>query len=736
MGWTAGRRCGSFRRADAPGDGMNDAMTGAMSALRDLRPLLRPRSVAVVGATPDANRIGGRPFAFLRRFGFPGPVHPVNPRHREIDGAPCYARVADIPEPPDMAVIAIPAAGVLDSLRDCQAAGVPAVTIYTSGFRETGDAGEALEAELKALAEREGTLVCGPNCQGVTNLLDKVQANFNSALADPGLRPGPVGFVSQSGLFTGILAAALKERDLGVGYMVSTGNEAVVDFADVLAFMARDERIRVVAGYLEGVRDGRKLAAAVRAAHEHGKPVVLLKVGRNAASAAAAASHTGALAGAYDVYRAALAQWGVVEVDTIDELLDAVEAFAVCEGTAAGDRVGILTNSGGLGVFGADRLQARSLRLAELGEATVAAIEEKLFDFASATNPVDFTLQALTDASAVGSHLAHIVRDENVDVTLAFFGVQKLNVPELVDAMDAANRLNDKPLIVAWMHGHPDGPRMLRERGIPCLRDPASAVTAASALVSQARGRRRQEGARAPRPVAALAEAVSGVLSEWRSREFLAAAGIPMAAGALAADADAAVAAADKLGYPVVLKVDSADIAHKTESGAVAVGLGDADAVRRAFAEIVGNARRAAPRADIAGCGVYATAPDGVELIAGIVRDPVFGPVVLVGMGGVFAEVLEDTALGLPPLDAGSARAMIEGLRGYPLLSGVRGRAAVDAAAAANALLALSDLALACPDIAELDINPLRVSADGALALDALVRVDPLPASGGRKSAP
>ena len=278
-----------------------------------------------------------------------------------------------------------------------------------------------------------------------------MQANFSSALAQPGLEAGPVGFVSQSGLFTGILPAEFQRRGIGLGYLVSTGNESVVDFADVLAFMARDDRVRVVGGYLEGVRDGRKLAAAAQAARERGKPVVLLKVGRTAESAAAAASHTGALAGAYDVYRAALAQWGILEVDTIDELFDALEAFAVGTGTARGDRIGILTNSGGLGVFGADRARAAGMRMAELAPETVAAIEERLFDFASAANPVDFTLQGLTDAAAVGSHLAHIARDPNVDATLAFFGVQKLNVDALIDEIDAANRLNDKPLIVGWM---------------------------------------------------------------------------------------------------------------------------------------------------------------------------------------------------------------------------------------------------------------------------------------------
>ncbi len=707
-------------------------------ATRDLAPLLRPRSVAVVGATPDPNRIGGRPFAFLRRFGFPGPVHPVNPRHREIDGVRCYARVRDIPEPPDMAVIAIPAAGVLDAVRDCQAAGVPALTVYTSGFRETGAAGRALEAELTALAESRGTLVCGPNCQGVANLLDRMQANFSSALAQPGLEAGPVGFVSQSGLFTGILPAEFQRRGIGLGYLVSTGNESVVDFADVLAFMARDDRVRVVGGYLEGVRDGRKLAAAAQVARERGKPVVLLKVGRTAESAAAAASHTGALAGAYDVYRAALAQWGILEVDTIDELFDALEAFAVGTGTARGDRIGVLTNSGGLGVFGADRARAAGMRMAELAPETVAAIEERLFDFASAANPVDFTLQGLTDAAAVGSHLAHIARDPNVDATLAFFGVQKLNVDALIDEIDAANRLNDKPLIVGWMLGDEGAPPRLRERGVPCMRDPAAAVAAARALVAHAAMRRRPEEPRAPRPLpaatAAAAAAPPGALSEWRSREIVAAAGIPVAAGALAADVDAAVAAAESIGWPVVLKVDSADIAHKTEAGGVAAGVRGADGLRAAWDRVMRSVRERAPGAAVSGCGVYAMAGEGIDLIAGMRRDPAFGPVVLVGMGGVFAETLADTALGLPPLAPRDARAMVESLRGYPLLAGARGAAPADLDAVADALLALSDLALACPDVAELDVNPLRATPGGVAALDALVRIER--PSGVRRTAP
>lgn len=725
---TAPARRGTHRRVNAAAD---------TNGLRNLAPLLKPRSVAVVGATRDANRIGGRPFYFLRRFGFPGPVWPVNPRYREIDGVRCYPRARDLPETPDMAVIAIPAAGVLDAVRDCQAAGVRAIVLYTSGFRETGAAGRALEAELAALAEAEGTLLCGPNCQGAANLLDRMQANFSSALTEKDMPVGPVGFVSQSGLFTGILAAEFRDRGVGLGYLVSTGNEAVVDFADVLAFMARDDRIRVVAGYLEGVRDGRKLGAAISVAREHGKPVVLLKVGRTAESAAAAASHTGALAGAYDVYRAALAQWGAVETDTIGELFDAVEAFAVSGKTARGDRIAMLTNSGGLGVFGADRTRAHGLHMARLAPETEAAIGERAFEFASASNPVDFTLQGLSDPAAVGSHLAHIARDDNVDVTLAFFGVQKLHVDALIDEIDATNRLNGKPLIAAWLMGDPQAPRRLRARGVPCMAGPAEAVAAARALVAHGAAARRAQAERPPRPLpeaaARAAAAPAGALSERDSRAILEAAGIPLVAGAFARSADEAAAAAEELGYPAVLKIDSPGIAHKTDIGGVAVGLRDAAAVRRAWADIMRNAAARAPDAEVAGCGVYALAPDGPELIAGIARDPVFGPVVLAGMGGVFAEVLNDTALGLPPLTADDARRMLESLRGYPILTGARGRSGAGIAALADVLLALSDLALACPQIAELDINPLRATPGGPLALDALIRIS---APGPQKNAP
>jgi len=700
-----------------------------MSSLRDLTPLMKPRSVAVIGATPDPRRPGGRPLDFLRRYGFDGPIYPVNPRYEDINGVQCYANITEIPEPADMAVVVVPAHAVLDVLRDCQKADVKALTIYTSGFREIGPEGAALEAELVAQANAHGTLICGPNCQGVANLFDKMVSNFTSALATEGIDAGPIGFVSQSGLFTGIVTAELRRRGLGLGYLVSSGNEAVVDFADLLAAMAEDPRVRVVAGYMEGIRDGAKLAEAAAVARRHGKPVVLLKVGRTAESAAAAASHTGALAGAYDVYRAALRQWGIIEVDTIQDLFDTIEAFAVTDKVARGERIGILTNSGGLGVFGADMVRAHNLPLATFSDQTIAAIKEKLPEFGSAVNPIDFTLQAFTDPAAVGSHLRNMMRDDGVDVGLAFFGVQMLNGEALAGEVAQANAETDKPIVTAWMLGDPVAPPILRAAGVPCLDDPAAAVKGARRLIEQggfaARSSERREPQKKQDAVAALVGVEPGVLSEWQARAVIEAAGISTAKGVLADAAEAAVNAAQGIGFPVVLKVESKDIAHKSEAGGVALNLTDADAVRGAFARVIASAKAYAPDAMLGGVGVYEMVAGGVELIAGVNTDVAFGPVVLVGMGGIMAEVMEDTALGVAPLGRADAEAMVRSLKGFAILGGARGRPKCDVEAVVEVLLALSDLAIACPEISELDINPLMVmpAGEGVKAADALVTV-------------
>jgi len=306
-----------------------------MTDLLDLTPLLDPRSVAIIGATPDARRPGGRPLDYLKRFGYAGRIYPVNPRYTEIAGIACYPDVASLPEAADMAVIALPAPAVPGAVRACQEAGIKAMTVFTAGFSEMGDEGRALEAELKRDALAAGSILCGPNCQGVANFHARMVANFTSAVADDVITGGGIGFASQSGLFGGIVTDECRRRGIGIGYLVSTGNEAVVDVADVIAHLTKDPRNTVISGYIEGVRNGDKFRDAARLAHRADRPVVVLKVGRTAEAAAAAASHTASMAGSYDVYRAAFKQWGILEVDDIEELVDTTEFFGI---TSAGPR--------------------------------------------------------------------------------------------------------------------------------------------------------------------------------------------------------------------------------------------------------------------------------------------------------------------------------------------------------------------------------------------------------------
>ena len=712
---------------------MNDSSTtiNSRNGLRDLTPLLSPRSVAIVGATPDARRVGGRPLSFLRKFGFPGAIYPVNPKYEEIGGLRCYGSVEELPEPPDMAIIAVPASSVIETMRACQNVGIPSFTIYTSGFAEMGGDGVKLEAELKVLAEAAGSLVCGPNCQGVANLHDRMVANFSSTLSRDDITAGPVGFVSQSGLFAGVVAAECHRRGLGLGYLNSTGNESIVDFADMVAHMAMDPRIKVVAGYMEGIRDGSKLREALEIARENETPVIALKVGRSEKSAQAAASHTGSMAGNYQVYKAAFRQWGIIEADDITELFDLIELFSLSLPRSKGPRVGILTNSGGIGVYCADKVDELGLELPTLDLKTTERIREKLPSFGSAQNPVDFTLQALNDAAAIGWHFECILDDPNVDVVLAFFGVQMLNVDALCKEIIKANKFNDKPIVVGWMLGDPSVPGRLRPEGIPCFEDPLRALKAIQALVArQVTGHEKPPAyGRVDTAVAMVADAVQNgkyQLGEEASKQILKMLGIRVTRGCVAVDPQEAVTAAEDVGYPVVLKVESPDIGHKSEAGGLRLGLETSTDVISAFEDIKNSVSSFDSTAVIDGIGVYEMVTDAVELIAGVKRDPVFGAVVLVGSGGVLVEMLEDAVVRIAPVTKSDAYDMIAELKVFPLLEGARGHSKSDIDAVADVLVRLSDFSLATDLVSEVDINPLMVlpKGEGACAADSLISMN------------
>ncbi len=691
-----------------------------MTELLDLTPLLNPRSVAIIGATADVRRPGGRPLDYLQRFGYPGRIYPVNPKRTEIAGVTCYPDVASLPEVPDMAVIVLPAAAVHEAMAACQKKGIPAMTVFTSGFSEMGAKGRALEDRIKVDARAVGSIMCGPNCQGVANFNDRMVANFTSAVAEDVISGGGIGFASQSGLFGGILTDECRRRGLGLGYLVSTGNEAVVDVSDVIAYCANDPRTSVIAGYIEGIRDGEKFRVAAQVASDAGKPVVMLKVGRTAEAAAAAASHTASMAGSYAVYRAAFRQWGVLEVDDIDELVDTAETFDRIRRMPRGDRICVLGNSGGVGVFCADKVVGLGLRMAQLAPDTVAAIEAKLPGMGSARNPVDVALQAFSDPVSVGSHLRHILADENVDVAVAVFGIQRLCVDEMVEEFRAAQEGTDKPIVVAWMGGDPKGPEKLKAAGIPTFTDPLRALKAVRKLIEFSR-RQPSFGAPAAEGACGAAKALVAdhvtagrkTLGEHASKAVLEAAGIATTREVLVRTEEETAAAAEEIGFPVVLKIESADITHKTEVGGVALGLGDADAVRKAVAAMTERVLAARPDARIDGFTVQEMVTDAVEMIVGIKRDPTFGPTVLVGSGGILVEILADSALRVAPFDHAQAEAMVKELAGYSLLAGARGKPPADVDALVDALVKVSALAAACPEIEELDINPLMVLPEG-----------------------
>ncbi len=693
-----------------------------MNALADLGKLLNPCSIAILGATPDLGRVGGRPIAYLRHYGYRGEIYPVNPKHHTVADLTCYPSIDALPEVPDMAVVAVPAKSVCSVVEAAQTFGVGAFTVYSSGFAESGAEGAAMERQLRELVSAGGGVLCGPNSQGVANFLDRSVAYFSSELGQDDIAPGAIGFAGHSGIFGGIMANECIRRGIGLGYLVSTGNEAGIDFADAAAYMAQDERISVVVGYIECVRDATKLRVAAEIAHNNGTPIVILKGGRNKESAAAAASHTGALAGAYDCHRAAFRQWGIVEAEDSDELFDLAEGFALTKKRPLGRGIGVLTNSGGIGVLCADQLSAYGLDVPALDCATEAELAADMLPFVGPRNPVDVALQALSDPDCIRRHTKRLVADPNIDAVLCFLGAIRRDIDEVADAIIAVAHETSKPVLAGWLGGEGKGPCALRTAGVPVYSAPMRAARVLAAMYAD--GTYTAPGTVQDLNVEPLRALASGALGESESRVVLKAAGIPLAKGGLAKSAAEAVFLASEIGYPVVLKIDSANIIHKSEVGGVALGVTSEEELRQEYDSILASVMTHTPDARIAGVGVYEMAGgEVVEMIAGMRRDVVFGPVVLLGMGGIFAETLGDKVLRIAPLAVGEGVAMVRELKGFPILDGARGRPLADLEALADVLERLSALALTHPDISEVDINPLMVrpKGEGVCAADALI---------------
>lgn len=701
-----------------------------------LEPFFRPRAIAIVGASEDFTKINGRPLKFLLDKGYPGRIYPVNPKYQTLAGLHCYPSVSAIPGPVDLAIVAVPAKAVPAAVADCGAKGVPAAVVFSSGFGEMGEEGRRLEADVAAAARRAGLRLCGPNTLGFMNTFDRVLATFSQA-GEGDTPPGPVAFVTQSGAFGTAMVALGRQQGLAFGYFVNSGNEADLGFADLLAWVVEDPRIKVVAGYIEGLRDGRKLLEVAERALEVGKPLVITKVGRSAAGARAASSHTGSLAGSDRVYTGVFRQKGILRALHEEALLDMAAAFSVCA-LPAGSGLGIVTQSGGAGVLMADRAEEQGLAVPELSAETQAALRKVVPAFGAVRNPVDITAQFIADPGLLRAALELVLQDPKVDVAIFYLGLMERFADQVVENLREVHAGAAKPFLVAWVAAPEAARRALREAGICVLPTASRAVDAVQGLVEFA-GRRRRRVAggpashepAAPAGTAALARVIATtraagarVLGTSEAFEILTAYGVPVARTRLVTSAAAAAETLRQLGGPVALKVESSAIAHKTEADAVRLDVRDAEAARRAFDEVIANARRYRPDAPIQGVLVQEMIAGGIEAVVGLHHDPQFGPVVMVGLGGVLVEALEDVAFGAAPLSREDAREMLASLRGARVLAGVRGRPPADVDALLEIMLAVSRLGIdAAGAVAELDINPLivRPQGAGATAVDALI---------------
>ncbi|WP_237216211.1 acetate--CoA ligase family protein [Falsiroseomonas oryziterrae] len=686
--------------------------------------LLRPRSIAIIGASDDPTRIGGRPLAYLKARGFAGPILPVNPNRATVQGLPAFPDVASLPEAPEAAVIAVPGEAAIAAVAALAARGCRAGIVFTAGFAEIGDAGAAMQDRLVAAARAHGMRLLGPNCLGLFNAPHGHFPIFSASVENGWPGPGTIGIASQSGAYGSHLFAAARDRGIGVPVLVTTGNEADLQVADIIEWMAAADEVEVIAAYAEGIRDGERFAAAVEAARRARKPVVMMKVGRSAVGEAAAQSHTASIAGDDRVLDAVLAELGVHRARTTEELLD-VCYVAQKRIYPVGNTLGVVTISGGAGVLIADAAEAVGLPLPEMPAEAQARLKA-LVPFASPRNPVDCTAQAFNDMKVVGEFAESMARDGGYASLIAFFtawGGSPTMAPRLRAELKGVLDRHPDRLFLLSILASPERVREWEADGFLALEDPSRAVVALAAM-----GRFGEAFARDVRSGTALSAVAlpDATANEAEAKRILAEAGVPAVPEIACASAEEAARAARDIGFPVVAKLLSPDVLHKSEIGGVILDLTDEDAVRRAFATITARAATRAPDARIEGVLVAKQLRDAVEMAVGVVRDPVFGPVVMVGLGGVFIEVFRDVAFRRCPVSEADALAMIRSLRGFPLLDGARGRPRADVAALARAVAALSRFgAAAGPRLRSAEVNPLMVLPDGqgAFAADALIEV-------------
>jgi len=683
---------------------------------KGLDALFSPRAVAVIGASRKRDSLGRVVLSNLVEGGFEGKVFPVNPHVDVLHSIKCYPTVEAIPDPVDLAVVSIPKQGVARAVQQCARKGVGAVVVISAGFKETGPEGAALEERILETARRHGMRLVGPNCMGVQNAKPGVRLNASFSRSFP--RSGPVAFVSQSGAMGEALLAHADRINLGVAMFVSMGNRADLSANDLIEFWGRDEEVRCILLYLESFGNPRNFVPAARRVSRE-KAIVVVKSGRSKAGALAASSHTGALAGADIAADAVLEDCGVQRVDSVGHLFDVALALSRLP-LPRGRRVAVLTNAGGPAILATDALVASGLEIAPLQDRTRSKLRELLVPEASVRNPVDMVAGATAEGYARSLRL--LLADRTVDMALVIFVPPVTREPVAVArAVFEVARGSQKPVVGCFM-SRDEVLRTIAQEAtqdwVPVYLYPESAVRALAALVERRRILDRPEG-KVRRFRVDRAKVRGALRPGWlgvESRRLLSRAyGLTIVAGGLARSAGEAVQIAERVGYPVVLKLSDPNLLHKSEVGGVLLDVPDAAAVERGYRKL------ARPTAE--GVNVQRMMKGGREIVIGFTSDPAFGPILMFGLGGIYVEILKDVAFAVCPVSDVRARELVHGIKGYPILRGVRGQPGVDEDALVELIQRVSQLACEQPSIAELEINPVLAFPDGAVAVDMRARV-------------
>jgi acyl-CoA synthetase (NDP forming) len=711
-----------------PAEGGHARPSHTAAGFAALDAMVRPRSVAIIGASDDATRIGGRPIAYMQRQGFAGAILPVNPNRATVQGLPAFASVGALPSAPDVAIVAVPGEAAVQAVDDLGAKGCRAAIVFTAGFAEVDAAGAALQDRLVAAARRHRMRLLGPNCLGLFNAAINFYPIFSLSFEQGWPIPGNIGIASQSGAYGTHVFAVSRMRGMGTPVCITTGNEADVSLGEAIGWMAQAPEVEVICAYAEGIRESARFTAALDLARRNRKPVVLMKVGRSELGGHAAKSHTASIAGDDTITQAVLDEFGVVRAATTEQMLDIAYAATKRIYPVRGD-MGVITVSGGAGVLISDAAEAAGVPMPPLPEASQAHLRS-LISFCAPRNPVDCTAQAVNQSELFPEFLQTTARDGGYGSLMIFLtqtaGSTTLS-PKLRPHMRAAREAFADRLWVLCGIAPPEKLREYESDGFLVFEDPTRAVGAIAAMARYGAA----FAAPAPEEIVVPDVALPATTpTEAEGKRILSAHGIPAVPEQACGSADEAVAAAERFGFPVVAKILSPDILHKSEIGGVILDLADADAVRAAHATLLARAAERAPGARIEGVLIARQIKGAVEMALGIARDPVFGPVAMVGLGGVFIEILKDVAFRRCPFDEAQAEAMIRSLKGFPLLDGARGRPKADVKALAGALAALSRFAAGADDrLLSVDVNPLLVlpEGQGAFAADAVIEVKEAP---------